>query len=380
MSSRDPLISIVIPTRERAEKLPYTLKTVLSQPGDDFDVLVSDNASEDETRTVVEGISDARLRYVNTGRRLSMCDNWEFALANVRGRYAMVIGDDDALAPDAIASLTELIETEPVGLYCWEAHIYQWPSESSPASLRHLTPETRTSRIELDELVRFSFRLGGLRYMRLPLLYHSLVEQSILESIRKQTGRIFHSTQPDVFLGFAMPAICSNAVRIGRALSIYGVSEKPTDSKAIERRQGTFAEKTLRFAGEYPDYRFHASLPPDLPFWVKMIPDAMLVARDFFPDYYRDKPFDYDAMWAFLWRYWRFESILRIALRYREIRTYHPFHPGRYLFLTLLHLLSERRIALRRLLGIDPSSHMRSPCADNIADFALAFLRSKPSH
>lgn len=369
MTPGEPLISVVIPTRERAAKLRYTLQTVLSQPGDDFEVVVSDNASEDATAETVSSFRDSRLRYFRTPSRLSMCDNWEFAFERTTGKYLIYIGDDDALAPDSLNDLAAAVRDFAARLYCWEAHIYQWPGDGSPASLRHFASRCATVRVNLGDLTRFSFRWGGLRYMRLPLLYHSLVERGVLEEIRRVTGRIFHSTQPDVFLAFAMPAVCAEAVRIGKPLSVYGASERAVDSGAIARREGAFAEKTHRFAAEYANYRFHPTLPPELPFWVKMIPDAMLVARDLFPDFYRDRPFDYDAMWAFLWRYWHFEGVRAILGRRREIRQRHPFHPARFCAFVAAHALSEARIAARRWRGAGPGRYRRSLPPENIAEF-----------
>lgn len=371
----EPLLSILVPTRERASKLPFTLRTVLGQSSEDFEVLVSDNASRDATAEVVRGFSDPRLRYVNTGKRLSMCDSYEFAVNNSRGRFLMIIGDDDALLPDAVASLKALIREQPARLYCWESLIYQWPTDSLPAVLQHLAAEGPTERVDLGPLTRFAFRWGGLRYIRLPLLYHSVVERGVLETIRQKTGRIFHSTQPDVFLAFAMPTICGEAVRIGRAMTIYGVSERPVPSPAIARHEGAFAEKTHRFLSEFPGYRFHESLLPEVPGWVNMIPDAMLVARDLFPDYYRDRPFDYDAMWAFLWRYWRFESVGAILARRDAIRRRHPFHPTRFLGFVAAHALSEARMKARRRLGVGPSWYRERPVPDNIEEFASSVGR-----
>lgn len=73
-------ITVIIPTRERGEVLAHALKTVLAQDYGDLHVLVSDNASTDGTRDIVHGSDDPRIRYVNTGKRLSMSRNWEFAL------------------------------------------------------------------------------------------------------------------------------------------------------------------------------------------------------------------------------------------------------------------------------------------------------------
>src|SRR5438094_861105 len=97
-----PIITVVIPTRERVATLRSTVATALDQRSRDLEVLVSDNASNDGTAAFIHTVADARLRYVNTGRRLSMSANWEFALEHVRGEYILIVGDDDALLPGAL--------------------------------------------------------------------------------------------------------------------------------------------------------------------------------------------------------------------------------------------------------------------------------------
>ena len=59
----NPLVSIIIPTYNRAEDLKRALKSVFDQTFRDYEVLVMDDGSIDNTREVVEKIKDARLRY-----------------------------------------------------------------------------------------------------------------------------------------------------------------------------------------------------------------------------------------------------------------------------------------------------------------------------
>ena len=364
------LISVVIPTRERARTLSHTLRTALAQPGDNFEVIVSDNVSEDGTRDVVEAMADPRLRYVRTDRRLSMCDNWDFAFRHVRGRYAIVIGDDDALAVGAIPDLERLVSERPFPIYYWESNIYKWPSKESGPRLFYRARSSRTEVVALRPRVEFSFRWGGFRYMRLPLLYHALVSMDVLGRIRQRTGRHFHSTLPDVFMAFALPVFCDEALWIGRSMTHYGVTEDRSATHTLGKEESELAAKLDRFLREYGDYSLHPTLCPAVPLLVNVIPDTMLVARDFFPDYYRDIPFDYDAMWAFLWRYWRFDTISGIAARRREFRRYHPFHPVRYWGIISAHLASEGRMALRRLPGRSRTDVPMPDCPSNIFDFA----------
>src|SRR5688500_5173934 len=97
-----PRFSIIIPTRNRAHLLQYALQTAVAQTFDDFEVLVCDNNSQDETPSVARGYCDGRVRYVRTDRTLPMPDNWEFALAQSRGEHVTYLPDDDALHPDLL--------------------------------------------------------------------------------------------------------------------------------------------------------------------------------------------------------------------------------------------------------------------------------------
>ena len=74
-----PFISVVIPTRNRAHLLRYALQSVVTQDWDDFEIIVSDNDSSDNTRQVVERYADKRIRYVRTDKYLYLYDHCIFA-------------------------------------------------------------------------------------------------------------------------------------------------------------------------------------------------------------------------------------------------------------------------------------------------------------
>lgn len=61
--AESPLLSVVIPTYNRAERLRITLASVLNQTFEDFEVLVMDDGSTDATRDAVERFGDPRVRY-----------------------------------------------------------------------------------------------------------------------------------------------------------------------------------------------------------------------------------------------------------------------------------------------------------------------------
>ncbi|WP_298199950.1 glycosyltransferase family 2 protein [Desulfosporosinus sp.] len=123
------LISVVIPTRTRAETLGATLRSAVEQDFGDYEIIVCDNNSEDNTREVIESLGSNKIRYFNTGKRLSMCDNWEFALSHAEGEYIIFIGDDDAIIPGALNKLQTFIQKNPAPAYKWPVrNIYTYPN------------------------------------------------------------------------------------------------------------------------------------------------------------------------------------------------------------------------------------------------------------
>src|SRR5579871_6012309 len=100
-----PRFSVVIPTRNRARYLRASIRTVLHQRFQDFEVVVSDNCSNPETKQVVDGFQDPRLRYYRSDVPLAMTDNWETAISQAKGEYVIVIGDDDGLLPYSLEAL-----------------------------------------------------------------------------------------------------------------------------------------------------------------------------------------------------------------------------------------------------------------------------------
>ena len=338
--STHPLLSLVIPTRERPETLGYTLRTALDQRSQNFEVIVSDNFSQDNTAQVVKSLSDPRLHLINPGRRLSMSNHWEFALLRATGDYIMFIGDDDAIVPGGLDQLEASILTTRALAYCWPRPIYNWPMDGKPANIVRLPPPHGPSEIDLRNAAKLSAS-KGLWDPLIPSMYHSAVAKGIPDAIRENTGRVFHSTQPDVFISMAVPVFAGKAHDVGHYVSVAGQSEK--SNSGVNQRSGRL-EYFDKFIQEYEGYKIHPTLFPEIPIGLNLTPDSLLLAMDKFPDFYSGMTFNYDAMWAVLLRdnstVYRYKlSTWDILRKRRQIRRYHPFHASRFLLYSASHRL-----------------------------------------
>ena len=74
------VMNVIIPTRERADTLLWTMKTCVEQEYDRLNIIVGDKFSGDNTYDAVNTYSDDQTIYLNSGRRVSMTQNWELAI------------------------------------------------------------------------------------------------------------------------------------------------------------------------------------------------------------------------------------------------------------------------------------------------------------
>jgi len=97
LRSSRPLVTIGIPTRNRAEMLERALKSALQQDYENIEVIVSDNASTDETQLVVRASMsrDVRVRYYYSPSNVGSTRNFNAVLGRATGDFFMWLGDDD---------------------------------------------------------------------------------------------------------------------------------------------------------------------------------------------------------------------------------------------------------------------------------------------
>lgn len=112
MTNSSPLVSICIPTFRGAETIGATIKSVLEQTFSDFELIVIDDVSTDNTQAVVAQFSDARLRYLRNERNLGPEGNWNRCLSEARGKYFKLLPHDDLLYPECLARQVAALDSD----------------------------------------------------------------------------------------------------------------------------------------------------------------------------------------------------------------------------------------------------------------------------
>ena len=145
-----PLVSIGVPVFNGQNNIEKGLYSVLNQTYHNILVLISDNASTDDTREICERIcgEDERVSYVRQPVNVGPTANFNAVLDLARGDYFMWLGHDDWLSERYIEECVETLEENPdISLACGEAVYYQGGDEPHRGVVMQLPQESPRERV-----------------------------------------------------------------------------------------------------------------------------------------------------------------------------------------------------------------------------------------
>ena len=144
-----PLVSVVIPTHERAQLLKRAISSVLAQTYSRLEIIVVDDASRDNTREVVESFGDSRIRYFQhqTNKGGSAARNT--GIRNATGEFIAFLDDDDEWEPEKTEEQIKVLQDCDVVL-C---------ASTEPGSSLHEGQSKET--VDPEDLRRGKFTGGG---------------------------------------------------------------------------------------------------------------------------------------------------------------------------------------------------------------------------
>lgn len=110
-----------MPVYNCAKHLPAALDSLLAQTFTDFELLVSDNASTDETTAIVARYRrrDPRVRYVRHAENAGAPANWNYVARAALGQYLKWASGNDLVAPEMLARAVDVLDREPTAVLCY---------------------------------------------------------------------------------------------------------------------------------------------------------------------------------------------------------------------------------------------------------------------
>ena len=229
--------SVLLPTRNRLKYLRYAVDSVLAQDYDNWEIIISDNDSEEDVFSYIKSLNDSRIKYFRTTTFISVTENWNNAINNSTGDYVIMLGDDDILLKRYFSRMIELFQryNYPNLIYA-NAYIYTYPGviPRYPNGLLHSCvtyPVFQDSEEPFwltKELARFLVQ-GHLDFnahfgtnMQFVLMKKSVIEKT------KVDNKFFHSPYPDVYAMNVMILETQNVLICPKEMVVIGVTPKST--------------------------------------------------------------------------------------------------------------------------------------------------------
>ncbi len=142
-----PLVSVVVPNYNHAPFLGARLDSILAQSVRDIEVILLDDASTDDSRSVIARYaSRPRVRVtLNETNSGSTFRQWNAGVGMARGRYVWIAESDDLAEPDLLEKVVGALEANPAcGVGCCESWLFEGEGPPDPATRKpHYRPGPR---------------------------------------------------------------------------------------------------------------------------------------------------------------------------------------------------------------------------------------------
>ncbi len=282
-----PFFSVVIPTFNRCNIFPLAVRSVLAQTFPDFEVIVSDNCSTDDSAGAARQFTDPRFKYVRTPEHVVIADSWEFARRQGSGKFTIMLSDDDALVDVALERFAAAIAQYDADFLFSDIATYRDPTfpgvDKNSMDCPRFSGTTRE--VSADEFVRsiFAFRP---KYDPHPSAF--AFSREIADRAQARTGRFFWTNGVE-FSAWPISAVLARKLAfIDLPLVILGRTGKSWGSNTQLCNPGK--DKIQAFFADVDQERKHAPLKnfttPNL------MAEGMLTAKSLFPAEFANYEFD----------------------------------------------------------------------------------------
>lgn len=229
-----PLLSIIIPTKNRYETLLPVVKAILlNVKSEDFELIIQDNSdSNNSILSFFTNNEDQRLHYFYESKSLSISENTILAIEKIKGKFAIFIGDDDIVSPYICEIASKLDSVNGDGLIYRPAH-YWWKSVEFKEPNFYYKKDAlwipkkissdfilKNAETELDSVLYE----GSIGYYSLPRFYHGIIRTSALTKIKEKIGTYLSGSCPDIAFSTSLSLVIDNYYFVNYPVSVFGAS------------------------------------------------------------------------------------------------------------------------------------------------------------
>jgi len=266
--NNNPLLSILIPTKNREE---YALKVVyhiLEIKDDRIQLVIYDNSDTNKLENLLRDcLKDDRIKYFYTNEVLSFVENFSQGISRCTGEYVTIIGDDDGINPFIIDIADWANKNGVEAITPSLSLVYYWPESGvhSKNDNGRLVISEISCKAKFynpaKEVVKL-LKNGCQNYLSLNLAkaYHGMIKRTVLEEIKNRVGNYIGGLSPDIYLSIAASLLIEKVLIIDYPLTISGICKKSGSSDYATGRHTGKLETAPHFRG-HTNYKWSDKVP-----------------------------------------------------------------------------------------------------------------------
>lgn len=312
-----PLFTVIIPEQNRAEYLGWTLKTCMMQDYPNFEVIVSDDCSDDDSAEVAKQMAekDPRIKVFAHDHHLGMRDNFEFALNQVRPGYVLALGGDDGICAGGIQRMYELMKESGKDLLTWPITAYYY-DEIGGNSGRLQIQRQKNKGVQIRKSEDFLNKIATTFYYLIdecPMFYiKGVASTELVNRVKARTPDhcFYYCPTPDGFSGVALAGEVEDYAYTTEPLTLSGLTKK-SQGAAYMKTDKNSRKQAEEFFNDNVRKTMHQELASQQysPFIELMTADYLLTARDL-------------PGWPGKFKMFKFEDLIRACFKMLETTPY----------------------------------------------------------
>jgi glycosyltransferase involved in cell wall biosynthesis len=244
--SNKPLLSIVIPTKNRYNYLENLLSSLLENPHKNFEIIVSDNSDNNsEFLAFIDNYQhDNRLNYFYYSGWLSVVDNCNLGVERASGEFVCMLGDDDGILIDNCLSLCLFLLNNSLDAALVNVIPYSWPDithaiwgSALSGKFENKTYTYKAFKLTTEkELKKVCNEGGAFGLGKLPKIYQGLISRRKLCELKKETNTYFPGPSPDMGNAVGISKYINQYVYVDIPCIISGQSYKSTGGQGSRKK------------------------------------------------------------------------------------------------------------------------------------------------
>ena len=243
--AKHPVLSIILPTRNSAHYLKFTVNNILNAPDSRFELIVVENSDESNSE-LKQFEGDSRLKILKNEKYLSMSENWLKGFRESKGEWFCFVGSDDGIVSQNLTYFLDFLSDTHFDLVTGHDAGFSYSINNLMPTLT--IPKFKNS-LRITEVKWPTKRVLAFHKLNydMPQPYNkAFARRSLIQQELKGLERI-PGLAPDLFLGYLLALKSKKGCNVDLNLFIRGLSEKSNGFLFFNNSQ---AQESKRFVDD----------------------------------------------------------------------------------------------------------------------------------